>query len=84
MKSIRNIALAIAAGSLLGTGAVLADEAGPADKPGVEKHEHGKRQAHDKHGRMGGKREHMGEMHERMSKQGCPGMTQGKGGHDHS
>ncbi len=84
MKSIRNIALAIAAGSLLGTGVVLADDAKPTDKPGVEKHEHGKRQLREQHGRMGGKREHMRGMHERMGEQGCPGMTQSKGEHDHS
>jgi hypothetical protein len=77
MKSIRNIALAIAVGGLLGTGAVLADDAKPADKPSVEKHEHGRKHMREKHGRMG-------EKHERMGEHGCPGMQQGRGGHDHS
>jgi hypothetical protein len=39
MQSIRNFALAIAAGSLLAAGAVTAEEANPADKPRTEKHE---------------------------------------------
>ena len=70
MKSIRNIALAIAVGGLLGAGAVLADDAKPADKPSVEKHEHGKKHMREKHGRMG--------------EQGCPGMQGRRGEHDHS
>jgi hypothetical protein len=84
MKSIRNFALAIAAGSLLAAGAVAADEAKPGDKPRAERHEHGKQGMHEKHGRMGEKHGRMGEKHGRMGEQGCPGMQQGRGEHDHS
>lgn len=70
MQSIRNLALAAAAGSLLAAGAVTAGEAKPADQPRVEKHEHGKQHMREKHGRMGEK--------------GCPGMQRSRGAHDHS
>ena len=55
MRTIRNLALAAAAGSLLVAGSALADAAKPADKPRAEQHEHGKRharaaRAHGRHG----------------------------------
>jgi len=71
MRTILNLELAAAAGSLVVAGSALAEVAKPADKPRAEKHEHGKQGMRERHGRMG---EH-----------GCPGMQQGsRGEHKHS
>lgn len=66
MGTIRNIALAVAAGSLLAAGYAAADEAKPSTTQRAEQHRHGG-QGMAGEGCMGGAQAQEGERHGRMA-----------------
>lgn len=87
MGTIRNIALAVAAGGLLAAGYAAAEESKPSTTPRAEQHRHGgqgmagegciggpQAQMGERHGRMGGMHGRMAERHARM------GMQHGQAG----
>jgi len=84
MTSIRKIALAVAAGGLLGAGIAVAEEAKPSDQPRAERHEHGRQRMNELHGQMGGKHAQMGERHDGTGgRHGHMGMQSGAMGERH-
>ena len=67
MGMIRNIALVVAAGSLLGAGLAVAQDARPSDAPRAEQHRRGWQGNAGAEGCMGGQHAGMGAMQGRMA-----------------
>lgn len=67
MGTIRNIALAVVAGSLLGAGFAVAQDAKPSDAPRAEQHRRGWQGNASGEGCMGGQHAGMGAMPGRMA-----------------
>lgn len=88
MGMIRNIALAVAAGSVLGAGFAFAEEAKPSDAPRAGQHRHGWQGNAGEQGCMGGQHAGMGAMQGRMAERharmgaqhGRMGMQHGQAG----
>jgi hypothetical protein len=88
---IRNIALAVAAGSLLGAGLAAAQETKPSDTPRTEQQRRGWQGNAGAEGCMGGQHAGMGAMQGRMAERharmggqhGGMGMQQGRMGMQH-
>lgn len=88
MGMIRNIALAVAAGSLLGAGLAVAQDAKPSDAPRAGEQRRGWQGNAGGEGCMGGQHAGMGAMHGRMAERharmgmqhGGMGMQHGQGG----